>query len=390
MSNDPITISWDELGTRKVDQRLREAAASVATAALRPARRHASTRCRPGPIQPHAQHHFLHGSVGGDRRISGLGMWAGNAVPVGRTEGVGCAAPHATHRVSARSARAHGGGCGIDSRGDPQQCPQQPLFRDPFRPSFDLRAADAAAQSGGASRQSQAICPERRELRTVGDAPGAVPGNRRTAHGTEHAARLVRNGALGAGLGLLGGVVVSLFVDRLYQAAAGSHTGDTTNFTFRDIIARMLAWGVLGLFLTIGPGVLLRNPRKLLIGAAGGLIGGMLGGMLFDPIGYLVGAQVSRLICFDGDRRPGGRRHRVDRERRQDRLGPRHPRFSLPASNSSSTAIPPTSAARRTARSTCSAIRRSAAATRRCTWWPAGSTWKTCPWAAIRASMAGP
>ena len=109
----------------------------------------------------------------------------------------------------------------------------------------------------------------------------------------------VRNGALGAAMGLLGGVVVSLFVDRLFRAAAGEETaGQANEFTARDVFARMLAWGVLGLFLTIGPGLLLRNRKKLFIGLAGGMIGGAIGGALFDPVNYLAGAQMSRLIAL--------------------------------------------------------------------------------------------
>ena len=109
----------------------------------------------------------------------------------------------------------------------------------------------------------------------------------------------VRNGALGAAMGLLGGVMVSLFVDKLFRAAAGDEVGGEANqFTARDVLARMLAWGVLGLFLTIGPGLLMRNRKKFFIGLAGGMIGGMIGGALFDPVNYLAGAQMSRLIAL--------------------------------------------------------------------------------------------
>jgi len=55
---------------------------------------------------------------------------------------------------------------------------------------------------------------------------------------------------------------------------------------------------VLGLFLSAGPGVILRNTRQLVIGLAGGLIGGALGGALFDPMAYLAGPQFSRLVAL--------------------------------------------------------------------------------------------
>ena len=109
----------------------------------------------------------------------------------------------------------------------------------------------------------------------------------------------VRNGALGAAMGLLGGVVVSLFVDRLFRAAAGDEvSGEANQFTLRDVFARAVAWGVLGLFLTIGPGLLMRNRKKLAIGLAGGMIGGAVGGALFDPVNYLAGAEMSRLVAL--------------------------------------------------------------------------------------------
>jgi hypothetical protein len=107
----------------------------------------------------------------------------------------------------------------------------------------------------------------------------------------------IRNGALGAVLGLAGGAVVSLFVDKLYRTAAGA-TVDPEQLTARNILARACAWGILGLFLTIGPGILLRNVRKLLIGLAGGFLGGAIGGALFDPVNRAAGPDISRLVAL--------------------------------------------------------------------------------------------
>ena len=47
--------------------------------------------------------------------------------------------------------------------------------------------------------------------------------------------RVVRNGALGAMLGLIGGVGVSLFVDKIYRAVGGGISQDATQFTGRDV-----------------------------------------------------------------------------------------------------------------------------------------------------------
>jgi hypothetical protein len=89
------------------------------------------------------------------------------------------------------------------------------------------------------------------------------------------------NGSVGILLGMIGGVVVSLFIERLYHLLGG---GDPDGSFAAQMRARTLCWGVLGLFLAVAPGVVLRNWKRLLIGLAGGLIGGLLGGLLFDPI----------------------------------------------------------------------------------------------------------
>jgi hypothetical protein len=108
----------------------------------------------------------------------------------------------------------------------------------------------------------------------------------------------MKNGALSAVLGLIGGITVSLFIERIYRTVAGDGPRTASGFTVQDMFAHAAAWGVLGLFLTAGPGLLLRNPRKLAIGIAGGLIGGVVGGALFDPIGALAGIEMSRLIAL--------------------------------------------------------------------------------------------
>ncbi len=88
------------------------------------------------------------------------------------------------------------------------------------------------------------------------------------------------NGAAGAVLGLAGGVVVSLFANRLYAALVGGG-GDLQH----QILAHGVSWGVLGLFLSIAPGIIMRNGRKFIFGMIGGFIGGVIGGVLFEPVG---------------------------------------------------------------------------------------------------------
>jgi hypothetical protein len=102
------------------------------------------------------------------------------------------------------------------------------------------------------------------------------------------------NGSVGATMGLIGGVVVALFAERLYHALGGS---DGSMATARQIFARVVQWAVVGLFLTIAPGILMRNFKKLLCGIAGGVIGGIVGGLLFDPVAMMFNSnEISRLI----------------------------------------------------------------------------------------------
>lgn len=88
------------------------------------------------------------------------------------------------------------------------------------------------------------------------------------------------NGLLGALLGGAGGYIVSLFINQLYNALQGK---DPT-FGAQQIFARAVGWSILGAFLAIAPGILMRSWKKFLLGLAGGALGGLLGGVLFDPI----------------------------------------------------------------------------------------------------------
>jgi hypothetical protein len=54
------------------------------------------------------------------------------------------------------------------------------------------------------------------------------------------------------------------------------------------IFARTIGWGMVGVALTLAPGVTMRSFKRLAIGLVGGSIGGLVGGMLFDPISFVV------------------------------------------------------------------------------------------------------
>ena len=102
-------------------------------------------------------------------------------------------------------------------------------------------------------------------------------------------------GSVALMLGLLGGGVVSLFINKLYQALGG---GNAANFGLQ-MAARAIGWSLLGAFMTIAPGVVMRNIKRLAIGLAGGSIGGLVGGVLFDPLIALThNAVVSRFVVI--------------------------------------------------------------------------------------------
>ncbi|MGD0464303.1 MAG: FHA domain-containing protein [Tepidisphaeraceae bacterium] len=111
-----------------------------------------------------------------------------------------------------------------------------------------------------------------------------------------HAA--VKNGAIGAGLGLLGGLAASLVVDRIYGVIGGVEHG-----ILRQYLAQSMSWAVLGCFVAIAPGVVAKNRKRFFIGVAGGALGGFVGGILLDPFSQLTGSpEMGRLaaICCIG------------------------------------------------------------------------------------------
>jgi hypothetical protein len=105
------------------------------------------------------------------------------------------------------------------------------------------------------------------------------------------------NGSVAAALGLCGGLAASLFVEWLYEVIAGSAAdagamADASTGA-RQIFARATSWGVLGLFLALAPGVVMRNGRKLAAGLVGGVLGGVIGGALYEPMARLAGGGAS-------------------------------------------------------------------------------------------------
>lgn len=90
------------------------------------------------------------------------------------------------------------------------------------------------------------------------------------------------NGSVGAALGLLGGVAAAFVTSRIQGLVTDPDPKSTQQF-----LATVASWGALGLFLTLAPGIVMRNRKKLIIGLTGGLIGGLIGGVLFEPVGEI-------------------------------------------------------------------------------------------------------
>lgn len=107
-------------------------------------------------------------------------------------------------------------------------------------------------------------------------------------------------GSVGAMVGLAGGIVVALFINHFTSLVLRSNLAQSIDSDHRLTLARTATWAILGLFLAMGPGIVLRNPKRLLIGLLGGLIGGVLGGLLYDPIIAATRSEALALLAAVG------------------------------------------------------------------------------------------
>ncbi len=88
--------------------------------------------------------------------------------------------------------------------------------------------------------------------------------------------------SVGAALGLIGGIVLALAHQPIYNFITGQ-IDVGMNFDM-EILAQSATWGILGLFLAAAPGITLKNTKRLAVGMVGGLIGGLVGGAMIEPI----------------------------------------------------------------------------------------------------------
>jgi hypothetical protein len=113
--------------------------------------------------------------------------------------------------------------------------------------------------------------------------------------------RAVRCGAVGLGIGFVGGIVAIfpsgiLFVLMTELALTlwenpGEGEMPTGLALLVLIMGRGAAWPVAGIPAGIGQGVALREKKVVINGLVGGVLGGLIGGLLFDPISLVLTAD---------------------------------------------------------------------------------------------------
>jgi len=70
---------------------------------------------------------------------------------------------------------------------------------------------------------------------------------------------------------------------------------DSFSAIIPQIVVRAFAWSLVGLFIGLGQGTMMRASQKIINGLIGGAIGGFLGGLLFDPISLIFGGILASL-----------------------------------------------------------------------------------------------
>jgi hypothetical protein len=100
--------------------------------------------------------------------------------------------------------------------------------------------------------------------------------------------KALKAGAIGLGIGAAGGFLGGM----LGQAVYGSLLNSREPNIGTVMIARILGWGIVGIFVGLGQGIGRGSGRRVLNGVIGGAIGGFVAGFLFDPIAMVVNSGV--------------------------------------------------------------------------------------------------
>jgi hypothetical protein len=295
-----ITVSWDDLKSRKVETRLKEqealarnrAYAQLDADAVTPqpsARAGASAR---NLIYNAAVYMALFGLLGG------LLAWCASRVLEFKPSAQAQAAKLLKDIEYVRTARDRGRGLTEKQIADSIASIHRIGRRNPY---FAIATDRTLSEREKTRRVAQLTAQERKKAFIANvlayGACGllialclgvAEPATDRNLPG------VVVNGSVAAAMGLLGGVVVALFVDRLFAALGGVQGVEVVET--RQVLARTVTWGVLGLFLTIGTGLVMRSPRKFAIALAGGLLGGLIGGASYDALAVYSGNRHLALL----------------------------------------------------------------------------------------------
>ena len=93
--------------------------------------------------------------------------------------------------------------------------------------------------------------------------------------------------SVGAVVGIAGGVAVA--AGSSWIAARFFPVDPAAATSIHRIGLRTISWAVMGATLGIAPGLVMRSGRRTLIGMAGGLVGGLIGGLLYEPLGSIAG-----------------------------------------------------------------------------------------------------
>ena len=112
---------------------------------------------------------------------------------------------------------------------------------------------------------------------------------------TQSSEKAIKDGVIGLGIGFIGGFFGGFFGQTLYSFLGG---GKVKSIGLQ-IFARTIGWGLLGAFVGIAQGIVVKSLKKMMNATIGGLIGGLVGGFLFDPIGIIIGGgTISRIVAI--------------------------------------------------------------------------------------------
>ncbi len=96
-------------------------------------------------------------------------------------------------------------------------------------------------------------------------------------------------GGLGLAIGGAGGAVGGVMGQIVYGAFSGGRGVASLSAIILQVAVRAFAWALVGLFIGLGQGAMLRASQKIINGLIGGAVGGFIGGLLFDPISLVFG-----------------------------------------------------------------------------------------------------